>query len=152
MDNVDIKIINALVANSRASTTSIADTLKISNVATQQRIKKLEQSGVIKKYTTVVDFSLLEFKTIAYLGIFLEKAKNYAEVIAEMEKVPNVLEAHFTTGTYSIFAKIFARDNIHLMETLSNHIQNIDGIARTETFISLQEGINKSIELEMLEK
>ncbi len=148
MDAIDIKIINALVANSRTTTTGIANSLKISNVATQQRIKKLELAGVIKKYTTVVDLPLLGFKTIAYLGIFLEKAKNYNEVISELEKVPNVLEAHFTTGTYSIFAKIYAKDNIHLMEILSNHIQNIDGIARTETFISLHEGINKNVVVE----
>lgn len=147
MDGIDIKIINALVKNSRVTTTKIADSLKISNVATQQRITKLEQAGVIKNYTAIIDLPKIELKTIAYIGVFLEKAKNYNDVIEAMKKVPNVLEAHFTTGTYSIFAKIYAKDNIHLMEILSTHIQNINGIARTETFISLHEGINKNISL-----
>ncbi len=147
MDAIDIKIINALVKNSRVTTTKIANSLKISNVATQQRITKLEQAGIIQKYTAIIDLPKIELKTIAYIGVFLEKAKHYTSVINAMNKVPNVLEAHFTTGTYSIFAKIYAKDNIHLMEILSNHIQNIDGISRTETFISLHEGINKNITL-----
>jgi Lrp/AsnC family transcriptional regulator, regulator for asnA, asnC and gidA len=147
LDSTDIKILNALLKNSRTPITKISDKLKISNVATQQRISKLEASGIIKSYTTVIDYTLLDYKTTAYLGIFLEKAKDYKIVIAELKKIPQILEAHFTTGTYSIFAKISAKDNIHLMDILSNQVQNIDGIARTETFISLNEGIYKPMEL-----
>ncbi len=148
LDPKDIKILNALLTNSRTSTTKISESLKISNVATQQRISKLEKAGIIKNYTATLDYSKVEYKTIAYLGIFLEKAKNYPDVIKQLNKVPQITEAHFTTGNYSIFAKIYAKNNMHLMEILSEQIQNIDGVARTETFISLQEGINKAIVLE----
>lgn len=145
MDATDIKIINLLIKNSRASTTAISRELNISNVATQQRITKLEQAGIVKGYTAIIDASKSGYKTIAYLGIFLEKAKDYSKVIDELAKVPQIAEAHFTTGNYSIFAKIYAHDNQHLMEILNGHVQSIDGIARTETFISLQEGIHKSV-------
>ncbi len=143
MDSKDIQILNALSKNSRVSTTQIAKGLSISNVATQQRIDKLEEAEIIKGYTSLLDYRKLGFKTIAYIGIFLEKAKNYKSVLKELNKVNEIVEAHFTTGNYSIFAKILAKDNMHLMELLSEGIQSIDGIARTETFISLDEGINK---------
>jgi len=145
IDDIDIKIINSLVENSRRSTTKISEDLRISNVATQQRITKLEKQGIIRGYTAVIDYLELGYKTVAYLGIFLEKAKNYHTVISELQQVPEILEAHFTTGNYSIFVKICAKDNRHLMDILSDQIQSIDGIARTETFISLQEGIHKEL-------
>lgn len=147
LDEIDKKIVNALIENSRASTTSISKDLKISNVATQQRITKLQDAGIIRGYTALLDYRALDYKTIAYLGIFLEKAKNYDDVIEQLNSVPQIAEAHFTTGNYSIFAKIYARDNQHLMEILNGQIQSIEGVARTETFISLQEGIQKRIYL-----
>ncbi len=146
-DSTDLKILKSLLTNSRASTTKISSELNISNVATQSRITKMEKAGIIKSYTAVIDYTLIGYKTVSYIGIYLEKAKHYESVISQLEKVPEILEAHFTTGTYSIFAKILAKDNIHLMDILSNNIQNIDGIARTETFISLQEGIHKPMQL-----
>ncbi len=148
MDALDVKILNKLVANSRETTTGLARDLEISNVATQQRITKLEQAGIIEGYTTNLNMEKLGFKTVAYIGIFLEKAKHYQDVLASLQEVPSVLEAHFTTGTYSIFAKLYAKDNMDLMNILSERIQNIDGIARTETFISLHNGISKGIQLQ----
>ena len=145
LDKTDINILNQLLDNSRVSTTQIAKSISISNVATQQRITKLENAEIIKGYTAKLDYRKLGYKSVAYLGIFLEKAKNYQDVIDQLNKVDLISEAHFTTGTYSIFAKIYAKDNLHLMEVLSEHVQSIDGISRTETFISLQEGINKVI-------
>ena len=146
-DEIDIKILNALLKNSRESTTAISKNLQISNVATQQRITKLQEQGIIEKFTAKLNYAKLNYRTISYLGIFLEKARDYKRVIADLSKVPEVAEAHFTTGNYSIFAKIYARDNQHLMEILNTRIQEIKGITRTETFISLHEGIHKEIML-----
>ncbi len=148
LDKTDLNILNQLLDNSRVSTTQIAKSISISNVATQQRITKLENADIIKGYTAQLDYHKLGYKSVAYLGIFLEKAKNYQDVINQLSKVNLISEAHFTTGTYSIFAKIYAKDNLHLMEVLSEQVQSIDGISRTETFISLQEGINKKITIE----
>lgn len=148
IDDIDVKILNALLQNSRASTTAISKELKISNVATQQRITKLQSQGIITGYTATLDYRAIGYKTIAYLGIFLEKAKDYNTVIDELRKVPQIAEAHFTTGNYSIFAKIYAKDNRHLMEILNGSIQSIDGITRTETFISLDDGILQQIKVE----
>ena len=147
IDKTDIKIINSLLTNSRQSTKALAEPLEISNVATQGRIDKLEKNGIITGYTATVDYKLLGYKTIAYIGIFLEKARHYPKVIEKLRKVPEITEAYFTTGNYSIFSKMYAKDNFHLMEILSQKVQNIDGIARTETFICLEEGVKKEMML-----
>ncbi len=143
IDSIDIQILNALLKNSRESITAISKDLNISNVATQQRITKLQEQGVIERFTAKLNYAKLNYKTISYLGIFLEKAKDYQRVLSALEQVPQVVEAHFTTGNYSIFAKVYARDNQHLMEIINGQIQEIKGVARTETFISLHEGIHK---------
>jgi len=147
MDAIDRKILNQLLTNARTSATSISSELAISNVATKQRIDKMEQKGIVRGYTAEVDTKKLGYHTTAYIGIFLEKAKFYEQVVKQLEEVPEILEAHFTTGNYSIFAKIIARDNEDLMSILSKHVQNIEGVARTETFISLHEGFSKSVRL-----
>jgi len=147
IDAIDVQILNSLLDNSRRSITELAKEIDLSNVAIQTRISKLEQKGIIQDYTSRVDYKMLDYSTIAFIGIFLEKAKLYKSVIAKMRKVEHITEAHFTTGNYSIFAKVYARDNDHLMEILNTKVQNIPGIARTETFISLEEGILKSLHI-----
>lgn len=148
MDSIDINILNSLLSNSRQSTTSISKEIAISNVATQQRISRLEEKGIILAHTTKINLAGVGYNTQAFIGIYLERARHYQEVISKLKEIPEVIEAHFTTGTYSIFAKIIAYNNQHLMEILNNQVQNIDGISRTETFISLDQGINKTIQLD----
>jgi len=147
IDDTDVKIINSLLANSKLALTELSKKVGISNVAIQQRISKLEKKGIVKGFTAHIDYKSLGFSTTAFLGIFLEKAKFYKDVIKELNEVAEISEAHFTTGNYSIFAKVYARNNDHLMEILNTRIQNISGIARTETFISLEEGILKPLYL-----
>ena len=67
----------------------------------------------------------------------------------ELQKIPEIVGAHYTTGVYSIFAKIICQDTNHLREVLSRDIQKIQGIQRTETFISLHESINRPVLLEI---
>jgi len=147
IDAIDVKIINSVLTNSRKPVTEIAKEIDISNVAIQQRLKKLEKKGIIQNYTASINYKALGFTTVAFIGIFLEKAKNYQSVIGQLKKIPEMSEAHFTTGNYSIFAKVYAKNNDHLMEILNTQVQIIDGIARTETFISLEEGILKPLYL-----
>ena len=143
IDDTDVKIINSLLSNSRQSTKALADPLSISNVATQQRIDKLESQGIIKAYTAEINYKALGFNTVAFVGIFLKEARFYPKVREALNQVPEITEAYFTTGNYSIFSKIYAKDNFHLMEILSEKVQIIEGIARTETFICLEEGVKK---------
>ena len=92
-----------------------------------------------------VDYVKLGYDITAFLGIYLEKSKMYDNVSKELLKIPEVLEAHYTTGTYSIFAKIISKDTKHLRDTISVKVQQIQGIQRTETFISLDNAFQRPL-------
>lgn len=147
IDEIDVKILNHLLKDARVALTVISKEIGISSVAIQQRITKMEKKGIIKSFTTVIDYRLLGYKSSAFVGVFLEKAKFYKSVIKELQKIPEITESHFTTGNYSIFLKVYAKDNEHLMRILNERVQNINGIARTETFISLDVGVEKALEV-----
>jgi Lrp/AsnC family transcriptional regulator for asnA, asnC and gidA len=104
--------------------------------------------GVITGSKFTIEPKKIGYKTCAYMGIFLEQASLYKNVLQELKKIPEITQCHFTTGNYSIFIKIFTKDNEHLKTILSDKIQLISGIARTETFISLEEGFNRSIPID----
>ena len=90
---------------------------------------------------------ILGFKTMAFIGVYLDKAMNNSTAVNKLNQIPEILECHYTTGNWSIFIKIMCKDNEHLMNLLNNKIQNIPGISRTETFISLDQQISRQIAL-----
>ena len=85
--------------------------------------------------------------TMAFIGVYLDKASSNADAVRELKKIPEVLECHYTTGNWSILIKIICKDNEHLMQLLNKKIQPIDGVSRTETFISLEQQIERQIQL-----
>lgn len=87
----------------------------------------------------------LGYNTCTYVGVNLEKGSMYREVVQELEKIPEVVECHFTTGPYSMLIKVYAQDNQHLMELLNDQIQHISGVSGTETLISLEQSMNRQI-------
>ena len=82
---------------------------------------------------------------MAYIGIYLDKAMSNPMAVKQLEKIPEVLECHYTTGNWSILIKVLCRDNEHLMQVLNKEIQAIEGVSRTETFISLAQQIDRQI-------
>jgi Lrp/AsnC family transcriptional regulator, regulator for asnA, asnC and gidA len=109
---------------------------------------KLEKMGIVTGATLSIDYTKLGYDISAFLGIYLDKSSFYDEVSEQLKNIPEVVAAHYTTGIYSIFAKIICRDTAHLKEILHDKIQKINGIQRTETFISLQESINRPISID----
>jgi Lrp/AsnC family transcriptional regulator for asnA, asnC and gidA len=98
-------------------------------------------------YRVQIDYRALGYQTTTYVGIFLSRAGLYRDVLEQLEKVPEILECSFTTGNYSMLVKIICKDNQHLMELLSEKVQSIDGVARTETFVVLENAINRDLML-----
>lgn len=147
LDGIDKIILNNLSNNARLSVAYIAKLVGISPTAIHQRIHKLENSGLITGTRIEYDIKVLGYSTVAFIGIFLDKSTSYNAVVSELEAIPEVLEAHFTTGNYSIFAKIICKDNNHLMKVLNGSVQSIKGIVRTETIISLDQRINRQLKL-----
>jgi Lrp/AsnC family transcriptional regulator for asnA, asnC and gidA len=82
---------------------------------------------------------------MAYIGIYLDKAMSNPQAVKQLGKIPEVLECHYTTGNWSILIKVLCRDNEHLMQVLNKEIQQIEGVSRTETFISLAQQIDRQI-------
>lgn len=145
IDELDKKILNILAKDARTSLSDIAKECDVSSAAIHQRFKKLEETKVILGSRLIVDPKLLGINTMAFVGVFFEKAGYYKKVLKQLEKIPQIVECSFTTGNYSLLLKICCKDNQHLMDVLSNSIQNIDGIARTETFICLENPIDRSV-------
>jgi Lrp/AsnC family transcriptional regulator for asnA, asnC and gidA len=145
LDGIDKIILEALMENSKIPVSKIAKQVGVSSTAIHQRIKKLESAHVIGNPVTPLDYKVLGYKTTAYVGIFLEKSAQYKDAITDMMKIPEIIEAHFTTGNYAVFIKILCKDNDHLMQVLRNGIQKIRGIERTETIISLEQSISRQI-------
>jgi Lrp/AsnC family transcriptional regulator for asnA, asnC and gidA len=147
IDGIDKLILNSFMENANMPVSQLAKELRISNTAVHQRIKKLETSGVIDATKAIVNPSVLGYSTMSFVGVFMDKPSSYKLVINSLEQIPEVVEAHFTTGNYGIFLKILCRDNLHLMNVLNQKIQQIDGVTRTETIISLEQPIVRQIKL-----
>lgn len=147
IDGIDKEILRDLMEDARKPILQIANKIGISGAAIHQRLRKLEQAGVISGSKFIVDTKVLGYSTMAFIGIYLEKASSNPEVVKELKKIPEVLECHYTTGNWSILIKIICRDNEHLMQLLNKKIQSIDGVSRTETYISLEQQIERQIQL-----
>ena len=145
LDELDHQILDILMKNAKVPYTEIAKQLFVSGGTIHVRMKKMEEAGVVTGYHLSVDHTKLGYDIAAFLGIYLDKSSLYAQVADGLNKIPEVVGAHYTKGLYNIFAKIICRDTDHLRTVLHDKIQNIQGIQRTETFISLQESINRSV-------
>ena len=147
IDGIDKKILRFLMADARRPILEIARNIGISGAAIHQRLRKLEKSGLLSGSKFIINPRVLGYTTMAYIGIFLDRAMANPSAVRELEKIPEVLECHYTTGNWSILIKVLCRDNEHLMQVLNKNIQQIDGVSRTETFISLNQQIDRQIQI-----
>lgn len=145
IDNLDRKILNIIMRNARIPSKDVAVVCGVSRAAIHQRIQRLIDAKVITGSGYHVDNRVLGFHTCTYVGINLQRGAMYRDVVPELEKIPEVVECHFTTGPYTMLIKLFARDNEHLMELLNDKIQMIPGVTGTETLISLDHSIDREI-------
>lgn len=147
LDGIDKTILNFLMQDAKKPILEIAKNIGITGAAVHQRLRKLEKSGLIEGSKMILDARLLGYKTMAFVGVYLDKAVSNPQAVAQLKDIPEVIECHYTTGNWSIFLKILCRDNEHLMHVLNKNIQAIEGVSRTETFISLNQQINRQIKI-----
>ncbi len=145
IDDLDRKILDIITKNARVPYLEVARECNVSGAAIHQRVQRLIKAGVIRGSEFKVDPALVGFRTCAYIGVFLEHPGHYRNIIEEFKRIPEIIECHYTTGNYSLFIKVYTRDNEHLRNILTDKIQIIPGIMRTETLISLEESINRQI-------
>ena len=138
IDKLDKQILEIISQNARIPFKDVAAECGVSRAA-------IHQLGVIIGSGYHVNPKSLGYSTCTYVGIKLEKGSMYKSVVAELKKIPEIVECHFTTGPYTMLTKVYARDNEHLMDLLNSKIQEIPGVTATETLISLEQSIKKEI-------
>ena len=148
IDSLDKKILGLISANARLPFKDVATECGVSRAAIHQRVQRLIDMGVIVGSGFHVNPVSLGYNTCTYVGITLERGSMYKKVVAEFEKIPEIVECHFTTGPYTMLIKLYARDNAHLMELLNDYLQEIPGVIATETLISLRQSIRKEVPID----
>ncbi|MCK9158995.1 MAG: Lrp/AsnC ligand binding domain-containing protein [Bacteroidaceae bacterium] len=149
IDKLDRQILEIISQNARIPFKDVAAECGVSRAAIHQRVQRMSDMGVITGSAYLVNAKKLGYRTCTYVGIKLEKGSMYKSVVAELIKIPEIVECHFTTGPYTMLTKLYARDNEHLMDLLNNKMQEIPGVVSTETLISLEQSIKKEIPIIM---
>ena len=143
IDVLDRKIIHALIVDSRRHFLELAKEFKVSNATVHSRYRKLCDMGVIEGTHARVNLKALGFNLIAFIGIQVVQAGQHEVVVAAVQKMPEVIETHYTTGRYSLLTKVIARDMDDLYGFLTKKIQKIPSVASTETFMVLNSFIDR---------
>ena len=147
IDNLDKEILSILMADATIPYTEIAKRLIISGGTVHVRMKKMQDMGIIEGSQLNVNAQKIGYDICAFLGIYLQKGSKYNEAVERLKEVKEIVELHYCTGAYSMFAKIICKDTSHLRRVLNDGIQAAPGIQRTETFISLEESIKRQIQI-----
>jgi Lrp/AsnC family transcriptional regulator for asnA, asnC and gidA len=147
LDDTDRKILSLLIEDAKIPYTEIARKVHVSGGTVHVRMARLEELGIVKGATLKMDYQKLGYGVNAFLGIYLLKSSVYNSVAEQLREIPEVVSIHFTTGNYGVFARLVCRDTQHLRDVLHDRVQLIEGIERTETLISLEETLNRPIQL-----
>ena len=145
IDKLDLQIMGIISGNARIPFKEVADACGVSRAAIHQRVQRLIDMDVIVGSGYQVNPKCLGYSTCTYVGIRLEKGSMYKKVVDELKNIQEIVECHFTTGPYTMLVKLYARDNEQLMDLLNNRIQGIHGVDSTETLISLDQSISRTV-------
>ena len=151
LDAVDRKILGFLIKNARMPFLEIARECGVSGAAIHQRVKKLEDAGVILGSRLQVNPKAMGYDVCAIIGIRISDPTKTVQTVEHLRKIPEITECHFITGKYNILIKLYCTNNEHLMQILFEKILTIDGVLKTETFISLVQSFSRQIDVKYLE-
>lgn len=146
LDDLDLQILDVLIKDSRTPYLEIARQCHVSGGTIHVRMKKMEDMGIIKGTKLIIDNSKLGYDVCCFIGIFLERASSFDNALAQLQEIKEIVELHYTTGEYSIFVKVICKNINDLQNLLRTKIQAVDGIQRTDTFISLFQPIDRTIQ------
>jgi len=150
IDKLDEKILQMISSDARIAFLEVARECGVSGAAIHQRIQKLTNLGIIKGSEFILDASKIGYQTCAFLGIFLKDPGHFSDVVEALNKIPEVVECHYTTGQYDMFIKIYARNNRHMLSIIHEKLQPL-GLAGTETLISFKEAFRRNVPVQDLE-
>ena len=151
LDNLDRKIISILSKDAKIPYTEVAKSLAVSSGTIHGRMRRMEELGIIKGARLELNYAMLGYDITAFLGIYLQKSSFYGSVLEKLRTIPEIVNIYYTTGNYSMFVKMYCKNTKDLKETLHSKIQQIEGIERTETTISLEESLNNEIDFSCIQ-
>ncbi|CCQ10175.1 Regulatory protein AsnC [Pseudoalteromonas luteoviolacea B = ATCC 29581] len=146
IDNLDKSILHALMKNARTPYAELAKRFDVSAGTIHVRVEKMKTAGIIEGTKVEINAKKLGYDVCCFIGVNLKHARDYPATIAQLNEFEEVLEAYYTTGNYSIFIKVMTRSIEHLQDVLINKIQAIEAIQSTETLISLQAPIQRTVQ------
>ena len=146
LDAIDRKILKYLIKNARMPFLEIARECGISGAAIR------DASGVILGSRLIVDPKMMGFDVCAHISITLKDPQLLKQTVEQLKEIPEIVEAHFITGSGNILVKLYCVDNEHLMRTIFDGILRIQGVASTETQISLQEAFQRQVNIDFIEE
>ena len=149
IDELDRRILKIITQNARIPFKDVAEECGVSRAAVHQRVQKMFDSGVITGSSYHVQPKSLGYQLCVYIGITMEKASMYNQVISALEQIPEVVEAQYTLGEFGLLIKVYAHDNEHLLTLLNNKIQIIPGVADTTTLTTLAQPIYRQLPIEV---
>ena len=144
LDSLDEQILKLIASNARIPFLEVARACNVSGAAIHQRIQKLTSMGVLKGSEYILAPEKIGYETCAYIGLYLKDPEQFDGVVKALEKIPEVVECHYTTGKYDMFIKIYAKNNHHLLSIIHDKLQPL-GLSRTETLISFHEAIHRQM-------
>ena len=147
IDKLDLQILSMLMEDAQIPYTEIAKRLQVSGGTVHVRMKKLIGMNVVKGSHLEIDASSLGYDICAFVGMFLEKGSLYNRIVKQLEQIPEITEIHYTTGRYGIFLKLSVAIHENCGVSSMTRSQPIEGIQRTETFISLEESMKRPIQI-----
>lgn len=145
IDQIDQKILSFLVKNARKPFLEIARECNVSGAAIHQRVKRMENNGIITGSQILVKPQAIGLNVCAFINMTISEANRYNEVVESLKQIPEIVECHFVTGRSSLLLKVYCLDNDHLMDIILNTIQKIPYVQSTETMISLHQSIERQI-------
>ena len=136
MDNIDLKIISMLKKNARVSASAISKEVGLAVSSVTERIRRLENQGIILQYTTVIDNSKIEGGITAMIGIKIEHTRYIDSITDILSADPHVVSLYILTGDLDYFASIYAVSTEEFRK-IHRTIANIEGIASVKTYYIL---------------
>ena len=136
MDELDYKILTCLKENARENATNIGNRINLSTSAVIERIKKLEASGLIQQYTTILNQELLGRELMAFISVRLEHPKFYEKFVDMINADNSVAECYYIAGDFDFIVKVITKTGKKLEEIL-NYVKSIDGVSLTRTSVVL---------------
>lgn len=147
LDHLDRKILKMITRDARVPFLEVAKACNVSGAAIHQRVQKLAALGIIRGSQFIVEPERIGYETCAFIGLYLKDPAKFDNVVAELLKIPEVVECHYTTGGFDMFIKLYAKNNHHLLNIIHDKLQPL-GLSRSETIISFNATFQRPLAIE----